>query len=178
MDIIILAINGFEEKAKEEKKLPAYVVPTSNFSDDNAYVYGIPCKVIQEADDNNIVVMSLITGIKYTIPKGWYRGYDNDIDAIRASSVKSSICRCGNPQLLNIIGKKYYPRDNSYITDFKGEWTSLIGEAVTIISLPFEDTIKNPFGISYTRTMVLVEYKGKVYRTMFMEWAFAPKTDE
>lgn len=177
MDIIILAINGFEEKAKKEKKLPAYVVPFSNFSDGNAFVYGIPCKVIEEAGDNNIVVMSLITGIKYTIPKSWNMEYDNDIDAIRASSIESSTCRCANPQLINIIGKKYYPKDNSYIADFEGKWASLIGETVTIISLPFDETIKNPFGKSYTRKMVLVEHKGKVYRTLFEEWSFFPKTN-
>ena len=174
---IIIFINDFGEKAKEEKKLPAYVVPTSNFSDCNAFVYGIPCKVIEEVADNNIVVVSLITGIKYTIPKSWNMEYDNDIDAIRASSMESSTCRCANPQLINIIGKKYYPKDNSYIADFEGKWVSLIGETVTIISLPFEQTFKTSCGVPYTRKMVLVEYKGKVYRTLFEEWCFFPKTD-
>ena len=173
MKIIILTTDDFAKKAKEEKKLPAYVVPTSNFSDKNTYLYGIPCKVIEEAGDNYIVVMSLITGIKYTIPKYWNKEYDNEIDAIRASSVKSSTCMCKNPQPLNVIGKKYYPKDNSYIADFEGKWTSLIGETVTIISLPFEETF-NLGGKEYVRKMVLVEYKGKVYRTMFMEWAFFP----
>ena len=175
---IIISINDFAEKAKKEKKLPAYVVPFSNFSMDNAYVYGVPCKVIQEVADNNIVVVSLITGIKYTIPNNFYVGYDNEIEAIRASAVKSSTCMCGNPQFLNIIGKKYYPKDNSYIADFEGKWVSLIGETVTIISLPFEQTFKTFAGVPYTRKMVLVEYKGKVYRTLFEEWCFFPKTDD
>ena len=171
--MLILTINDFAKKVKkEEKRLPAYVVPISNFSMDDAYVYGVPCKVIKEADDNNIVVMSLITGIRYTISKGWYVGYDNEIDAIRASSIERSMY--GRPQLLNIIGKKYYPKDNSYITDFKGKRVSLIGKTVTIVSLPFDETIEE-YGI--TRKMILVEYEGKIYRTMFMEWAFFPKAD-
>ena len=178
MEIIILTINDFTKKVKKEEKkeekLPAYVVPISNFSANNAYVYGVPCKVIQgqKADDDDIIVMSLITGIRYTIPKGWYIGYDNEIDAIRASSIERSMY--GKPQLLNIIGKKYYPKDNSYITDFKGRRVSLVGKTVTVVSLPFDETIES-YGI--TRKMILVEYEGKVYRTMFMEWAFFPKTE-
>lgn len=173
MEIIILTIDDFTKKVKKEEKLPAYVVPTSNFSANNAYIYGVPCEVIGEVDKENILVMSLITGIRYTIPKRWYVGYDNKIDAIRASSIERSMF--GNPQLLNIIGKKYYPKDNSYITDFKGKRVSLIGKTVTVVSLPFDETIEE-YGI--TRKMILVEYEGKVYRTMFMEWAFLPKTDE
>lgn len=178
---VILIINDFTKEPNKEKKLPAYVIPNSNFTAQHIFLIGIPCKVLSKApykkttvflgkqrDEDFIDVVSLVTGIKYTIPEGWYRGFDTKEAAIKASYYKGNFP--DNPNPINLLGAKYYPRDNSYISDFDGEWASLIDKPVTIKSLPFEDTIKE-----HRYRFILVEYEGKIYRTLFEEWALYPK---
>jgi len=171
-----------EEKKKEEKKLPKYIVPTSNF--DEGYISGIPCKVVSEkpykkmrkhfnseSEDDVIDVVSLLTGIKYTIPNDWYNGYDDIFEAVAKSKLPLHTLD-GNKK--SLIGKTYYVRDNSWITDFEGNHGSLIGLPCKVVSVPFKGIV-NPCGKDIVRTFILVENNGKIYRTLFGEWNFYPQ---
>lgn len=154
-----------------------YVVPTSNDCDSNSYLYGIPCRVVSkpyikkcnligggEFDENVVDVVSLLTGIKYTIYAEWCNVYLFAEDAIENSKLKTEY----DQTVSSIIGMKYYPKDNSYIEDEYGNWKSLLGKETVVCSLPYvgkTDTGKE-------KTFVNVMYQGNVYRTLFEEWWF------
>ena len=109
-------------------------------------------------------VVSLLTGIKYTIYAEWCDVYLFAEDAIENSKLKTEY----DQTVSSIIGKKYYPKDNSYIEDKNGNWKSLIGKETVVCSLPYvakTDTGKE-------KTFVNVMYQGNVYRTLFEEWCF------
>lgn len=185
--MIIFFISNIAKKqnkeVKKEKKLPLYVVPTSNFMSENGndvFLSGIPCRVASTApykqkrtdwgvtkEEDVIDVVSLATGIMYTIPVGWYKEFNSRDEAIEAGLIENII---PNPLSFDLVGKKYYPKDNSYIADFNGKWGNLIDKEVEIISLPFKDTVEI-VGKKYTKNFVLVNYQGKVYRTLFEEWS-------
>jgi hypothetical protein len=154
-----------------------YVVPTSNFCDSNAYLCGIPCRVVSkpyikkcnligigEVDKKVVDVVSLLTGIKYTTYAEWCDVYLFAEDAIENSKLKTEY----DQTVSSIIGKKYYPRDNSYIEDKNGNWKSLIGKETVVCSLPY--VAKTDTGKEHT--FVNVMYQGNVYRTLFEEWCF------
>lgn len=154
-----------------------YVVPTSNCCDCGVYLTGIPCKVVSEpyikkcniigigeVDEKMVDVVSLLTGIQYTIYAEWCDVYLFADDAIKNSKLKTEY----DQTVSSIIGMKYYPKDNSYIEDKNGNWKSLIGKETVVCSLPYvakTDTGKE-------RTFVNVMYQGNVYRTLFEEWCF------
>ena len=163
---------------------PNYVIPRSNFSTgtpDGAYLIGIPCKVISdpyiikendsilgEREEKVYDVISTVTGIQYTIPTGW----SDEYRTLEEANEHARIVGMYGGRVTDLIGKKYYPRDNSYIKDFQGKWYPLIRQECEIISLPFkEKTYEWPDKDDKEMTFVLVKYNNKVYRVLFEEWA-------
>lgn len=78
--------------------------------------------------------------------------------------------------LLNsLIGKKYIPRDNSYIREIvngeKKDWGALIGVPCKIISKPYIITISDGILKPYERRMIKVKSlkTGLIYEVMFAE---------
>ena len=142
MELIVIAI------ATQEKTTPNYVVPTSNFHDGQAYLLGVPCKVLSDHPykkvrktifgdpkvEDVIDVQSCVTSIKYTVPTDWVNGYD--------SLVK--------------------------VNDFDGKWGDLYKKKCEIVSVPFKE---KPSDSNYERTFILVRCEGKIYRTLFHEYA-------
>ena len=180
------------EPKKEEKKFPKYIVPTSNFgccSEDDAYISGIPCEVVSDRYEktektclglkpikrNYFDVVSLVTGIKYSVPdSGFYIGYDSAEDAVKNSLIANRI-----PMLIKspktIIGLRYFVKDNSWISDFNGQHAFLIGKPCTVVSLPFDGVVSLGNGNVGVKKFILVECFGKVYRTLFGEWNLYPE---
>ena len=156
---------------------PKYVVPTSNFA--NAHLLGVPCQVLnspyegEREDifgnikvDTVIDVKSCVSGIEYTIPYDWVEEYDSLVEA----NEHAQIIGHHFPEVRELIGKPYWPRDNSFITGLHGEtWVDLYHKECEIVSVPFTDvTGDDDFEKEYT--FILVKYNGKYYRTLFEEW--------
>lgn len=157
---------------------PKYVVPTSNFS--NAYLLGVPCLVLNnpyQREYKNIFgdikvktvidVKSCVSGLEYTIPYDWVEEYHSLVEA----NEHAQIIGHHFPEVRELIGKPYWPRDNSFITGLHGEtWEDLYYKECEIVSIPFTDTDGyNDLEKEYT--FILVKYNGKYYRTLFQEWA-------
>jgi hypothetical protein len=161
---------------------PKYVVPTSNFA--NAHLLGVPCQVLngpyegEREDifgnikvDTVIDVKSCVSGIEYTIPYDWVEGYDSLVEA----NENAQIIGHHFPEVRELLGKPYWPKDNSYITGLSGETgVDLYHKKCEIVSVPFtdvigEDDFEDDFEKEYT--FILVKYNGKYYRTLFEEWA-------
>lgn len=163
---------------------PNFIIPRSNFSTgspDGAFLIGVPCKVISEpyiikeknvfGETKNVEVYdvrSMVTNIKYTIPTGWADEYDTLEEANKHALIKGT----EHPSPTDLISRKYWPRDNSYILDFKGDWKSLIKKECWIISVPFKEKTYDEYP-DEERTFILVMYEGKTYRVLFEEWALA-----
>ena len=175
MELIVIAI------ATQEKTTPNYVVPTSNFTDGQASLLGVPCKVLSDQPykksrkrilgdvkvEDVIDVQSCVTGLKYTVPTEWTRGYDSLVDANEGAEIIGHHF----PDVKELIGKPYWPRDNSYISDFDGNWADLYKKECEILSVPFKETITTCTGEKKEHTFIFVKYNGKTYRTLFQEWA-------
>ena len=157
---------------------PKYVVPTSNFA--NAHLLGVPCQVLNgpyegEREDifgnikveTVIDVKSCVSGLEYTIPYDLVEGYNSLVEA----NEHAQIIGHHFPEVRELIGKPYWPRDCSFITGLHGEtWVDLYHKKCEIVSVPFIDTVGNDdFETEYT--FILVKYKGRYYRTLFREWA-------
>ena len=156
---------------------PKYVVPTSNFS--HAHLLGVPCQVLNgpyegEREDifgnikveTVIDVKSCVSGLEYTIPYDWVEGYDSLVEA----NENAQIIGHHFPEVRELLGKPYWPRDNSFITGLHGEtWVDLYHKKCEIVSVPFTDvTGDDDFEKEYT--FILVKYNGKCYRVLFEEW--------
>lgn len=150
-----------------------YVVPTSNCCYSDAYLCGIPCRVVSkpyikefngEGYKNMVDVVSLLTGIKYTIYAEWCDTYLFAENAIKNSKLKTEY----NQTIFSIMGMKYYPKDNSYIEDKNGNWKSLYGKETVVCSIPYVAMTDN----GKEKTFVNVMYQGNIYRTLFEEWCF------
>ena len=164
----------------QDKTTPNYVVPTSNFSDDG-YLLGVPCKVLSDQTykksrktilgdvkvEDVIDVQSCVTGLEYTVPTDWVKGYDSLVDA----NEDAQILGHHFPDVKELIGKPYWPRDNSYNADFDGKWADLYKKKCEIVSAPFKETIDTSIGKKKEYTFILVKYNGKTYRVLFREWA-------
>ena len=158
---------------------PKYVVPTSNCHD--AHLLGVPCLVVKgpyqkEYEDilgdigvkTVIDVKSCVSGLEYTIPYDWTEKYNSLVEA----NEHAQIIGHHFPEVRELIGKPYWPRDNSFITGFNGETlVDLYHKKCEIVSVPFVDTagvdsicpdMEYPF--------ILVKYNGKYYRVLFGEW--------
>lgn len=189
--VFVSAPKKAQPKKKVEKKLPKYIVPFSNFSTfsnnnrvDSAMIFGVACEVVSEpyktmrpkvvgegeVEEEVIDVVSLLTGIKYTIPTGWYKGYETREEAVYHSEINPALYY-GNVK--SLIGRTYYPKDNSYICDFEGNYAQLIGKPCKVVSIPFKGVAK-PVEEEIIYKFILVECEGKFYRTLFGEWNFYP----
>ena len=102
------------------------------------------------------------------------------IDAVIEDAIKEEERQERENLLNNLIGKKYIPRDNSYIREIvKGEkkdWhCSLIGVACEIISKPYIVTISRNSCKPFQQRMIKVKSRqtGFVYEVMFCEsWIY------
>ena len=156
---------------------PKYVVPTSNCRD--AYLLGVPCLVVKgpyqiECEDimgnikvkDVIDVKSCVSGLEYTISYGWTKKYNSLVEA----NEHAQIIGHHFPEVRELIGKPYWPRDNSFITELHGEtWVDLYHKKCEIVSVPFTDvTGDDDFEKKYT--FILVKYKGRYYRVLFEEY--------
>ena len=157
---------------------PKYVVPTSNCHD--AYLLGVPCLVVKgpyqkEYEDilgdigvkTVIDVKSCVSGLEYTIPYDWTEKYNSLVEA----NEHAQIIGHHFPEVRELIGKPYWPRDCSFITGLHGKtWEDLYHKKCEIVSVPFVDTVGNDdFETEYT--FILVKYNGKYYRVLFEERA-------
>ena len=158
---------------------PKYVVPTSNFLD--AYLLGVPCQVVKgpyqkEMKDillgdirvkTVIDVKSCVSGLEYTIPYALVEGYNSLVEA----NEHAQIIGHHFPEVRELIGKPYWPRDNSFITGLHGETgVDIYHKECEIVSVPFTDvTGDDDFEKKYT--FILVKYNGRYYRVLFEEWA-------
>lgn len=160
---------------------PKYVVPTSNFLD--AYLLGVPCQVVKgpyRKEMKNILggievktvidVKSCVSGLEYTIPYDWAEKYNSLVEA----NEHAQIIGHHFPEVRELIGKPYWPKDNSFITGLHGEtWVDLYHEKCEIVSVPFTDvTGDDDFEKEYT--FILVKHNGKYYRVLFEEWGLRP----
>ena len=157
---------------------PKYVVPTSNFTD--AHLIGVPCLVLKgpyqrvkkhiwggSHIETVIDVKSCVSGLEYAIPIIWTEKYNSLVEA----NEHAQIIGHHFPDVRELIGKPYWPRDNSFITGLHREtYIDLYRKKCEIISVPFADTIgDNDCEKEYT--FILVKHNGKYYRTLFEEWA-------
>ena len=157
---------------------PKYVVPTSNFA--NAHLLGVPCRVLNgpyegEREDifgnikveTVIDVKSCVSGLEYTVSYDWAEKYNSLVEA----NGNAQIIGHHFPEVRELIGKPYWPKDNSFITGLHGEtWVDLYHKECEIVSVPFTDvTGDDDFEKKYT--FILVKYNGKYYRVLFEEWA-------
>lgn len=157
---------------------PKYVVPTSNFA--NAHLLGVPCQVLNgpyEGERENISgnikvetvidVKSCVSGIEYTIPYNWVEEYDSLVEA----NEETRIIGHHFPEVRELLGKPYWPKDNSFITGLNGETgVNLYHKKCEIVSVPFMD-IADVDDTDKVYPFILVKYKGRYYRTLFREWA-------
>ena len=168
--------------ANVKDNTPKYVVPTSNCHD--AYLLGVPCLVVKgpyqkEMKDillgdirvkSVIDVKSCVSGLEYTIPYDWVEKYNSLVEA----NEHAQIIGHHFPEVRELIGKPYWPRDNSFITGLHGEtWVDLYHKECEIVSVPFTDvTGDDDFEKEYT--FILVKHNGKYYRVLFEEWGLRP----
>ena len=157
---------------------PKYVVPRSNFPD--AYLLGVPCLVVKgpyrkEMKDilgginvkSVIDVKSCVSGLEYTIPYDWVEKYNSLVEA----NEHAQIIGHHFPEVRELIGKPYWPKDNSYITGLNGETgVDLYHKKCEIVSVPFMD-IADVDDTDEIYPFILVKYNGKCYRVLFEEWA-------
>ena len=156
---------------------PKYVIPTSNCCD--AYLLGVPCLVLKgpyKKERKGILgdikvktvidVKSCVSGLEYTISYDWTEKYNSLVEA----NEHAQIIGHHFPEVRELLGKPYWPRDNSFITGLHGEtWVDLYHKECEIVSVPFTDvTGDDDFEKKYT--FILVKYNGKYYRVLFGEW--------
>lgn len=182
---IIIITEEVSEK-KFESIVGKYIIATSNFHD--AYILGIPCKIISEPyavknerHDKYIKVMSCITGIQYTIPykPSWFNVYDTFDEVLAAAETKKLLYRgyhiFRNPfecrEMYRLVGNKYYPIDNSYSEDIKGNSLWVANTVVEIVGVPF--ITRNLYG-DYVWFVPVKTKDGKVGSCLFMEWKLVP----
>lgn len=157
---------------------PKYVVPTSNCFD--AYLLGVPCLVLKGPYQKEVTdifgnfkvktvidVKSCVSGLEYTIPYDRTEKYNSLVEA----NEHAQIIGHHFPEVRELIGKPYWPRDCSFITGLHREtWEDIYHKKCEIVSVPFVDkTGDDDFKKEYT--FILVKYKGRYYRVLFEECA-------
>lgn len=155
---------------------PKYVVPTSNCFD--AYLLGVPCLVLKgpyqkEYEDifgnfkvrTVIDVKSCVSGLEYTIPYDLVEGYNSLVEA----NEYAQIIGHHFPEVRELIGKPYWPRDCSFVIGLHGKtWLDLYHKKCEIVSVPFVDKTGDD-DLEKEYTFILVKYKGRYYRVLFEE---------
>lgn len=182
---ITVIVEEVPEK-KSESIIGKYLISHFNFGD--AYILGIPCKITSEPyavkniySDKNIKVMSCITGIEYEIPYDpeWLEVYDTFDEVLTTTAAKKLLSRghhlfC-DPRLCRemyrLVGKKYYPMDNSYSEDTNGNRLWVADTVVEIVGPPYIG--KNPHGKDEWFVTVKTR-KGEIGKCLFMEWKLIP----
>lgn len=99
------------------------------------------------------------------------------IAAIVDAGIEDAIKECQKrEELLNqLIGKKYVPQDNSYVSEIingkKRDSGYLIGVPCEIVSRPYIITVSNGYTKPYQRRMIRVKSlrTGFIYEVMFAE---------
>lgn len=181
---------------EKETNVGKYIVPTSNFSGygkdilDDSYVIGIPCKILTEPyqkrkknilghyegiDKDVIDVMSMVTGMTYTIPTEWGNIFDTLEEANNLARIKGTY----NPSTKNLIGKKYWPYSNSFNKDMvTGARYNLVDKECRIVSEPFREKTgdKDSHFKNVECDFILVYYEGMVYRVQFGEWGLQERS--
>lgn len=188
---ITVTIEEVPEK-KSELITGKYIITTSNFG--NAYILGIPCKIMSEPyvgvkhyfskdkTDNYIRIMSCITGLGYEIPytPDWFKVYDTFEDVLITAEAENLLHRgypiFRNPlqhreMLYGLVGKEYYPTDNSYSENINGGRLLVANKVVEIVGVPFID--KNPYE-NYAWFVTVKTKDGDVGKCLFMEWKLVP----
>jgi hypothetical protein len=180
---ITITIEEVPEK-KSELIVGKYLISKSNYGD--AYILGIPCKIMSEPyavknDGYHIKVISCITGIEYEIPYSpeWLEVYDSYISVIEASEsfLHRGYTIYSLPEVTRgiasqVVGKEYYPVDNSYskLLSKRGDsWVA--AKKVKIISEPYLDT--TPYGEKIPFVNVR-KNDGSIVKCMFTEWKLLP----
>ena len=113
-----------------------------------------------------IDVKSCVSGLEYAIPTIWTEKYNSLVEA----NEHAQIIGHHFPEVRELIGKPYWPKDNSFITGLHGEtWVDLYHKKCEIVSVPFTDvTGDDDFEKEYT--FILVKCNEKYYRVLFEEW--------
>lgn len=169
-----------------------YIITRSNFGE--ADILDIPCKVVSEPFMGTykscafekrkrmcIKVVSCITGISYTIPydTDWFDVYNSYISVIVASErfLHHDYIIYQNPEktpviMRQVIGKKYYPMDNSYSELLSTHGDRYVArKEVKIISEPYLDTTSDGNKILFVNVQ---KDDGSIVKCMFMEWKLLP----
>ena len=185
---VIVIIEEVPEKKPEKKPEPIvgkYIITKSNYG--GAYIMGIPCKIMSEPyavkdeyHDKNIKVMSCITGIEYEIPykPSWFKVYDT-FDEVLTTTEAENLIYYGyhifqDPlccEICGLVGKEYYPIDNSYSEDTNGRRMWVANEVVKIVDVPFIK--KTPYG-NYEWFVTVKTKGGQTGKCLFMEWKLIP----
>jgi hypothetical protein len=165
---------------------PKYVIPRSNFTETDAYLLGIPCKVVSEKYRKRgkmyMEVLSCVTGIKYEIPceMDWLDVFDNFADLFKEKRIQRLIDRGVSfvkdpenyPKLSRrLAGKFYFPMDNSYSAKPNGERLWVANEVVTLISEPFLGLTEHGNEVWF---VFVKKLNGEAGKCMFMEWKLVP----
>lgn len=182
-----------ENKVKKNNIIKGkYIITRLNYS--GAYILGVPCKVVSEPFMETyescafgkrkrmcIKVMSCITGILYTIPydTNWFDVYDDYFSVLKVSEsfINRGYIIYHDPEVTGgikeqVVGKKYYPMDNSYskLLSACGDcWVA--GEEVKIVSEPYIDSTPYDKKIPFVNVQ---KNDGSFVKCMFMEWKLLP----
>lgn len=144
------------------------IIPRSNFGD--VMLLGIPCNVIPESDDGFVTeVVSTITGMHYDLKTEWCDEWCDEYTSLTEANKHTMIKGSERPVLDSIIGKKYWPRDNSYIIDVSNpddKWIDLYKKECEIVSTPFKSN----------RWYIKVKHDKKNYFVPFHEWFMTKPT--
>ena len=190
INIIIITENILKKKFKSI--IGKYLIANSNFGD--AYISGIPCKItsdpyigknpyLSKDKVEYIQVMSCITGHEYEIPyvPGWFKMYDTFEEVLTTPEAEKLLYRgyhlfndsgSSSESKKQLIGKEYYPMDNSYSENFTdGGRFWVAGETVTILCKPYMD--KTPYG-DKKQFITVKREDGKIGKCLFMEWKLVP----
>ena len=189
---ITITIEETENKVKENNIIEGkYIISRSNFG--HSYILGVPCKVVSEPFMGTyesyawkkecmcIKVVSCITGLPYTIPydTDWFKVYDSYASVLEASEsfLHHGYAIYPDPEatrdiMVQVVGKKYYPIDNSYTKLLSKRGNSFVaGKEVKIISGPYIDT--TPYGEKIQFVNVQKD-DGSIVKCMFTEWKLLP----
>ncbi len=173
-----------------ESNVGKFVVPTHNYSEvdeNDAYLADVPCKILSEpymatvktffgtSERRELVdVKSMVSNIKYTIPTSLFGPvYDTLAEANKHAKIQG----VENPRMKDLIGKKYYPFDNSWNKDLvNGMWHNLVDSDCIITGLPFKEPTGDPLPDVRDKKMVFVHVlsNGQVHRVLYGDWGLIP----
>ena len=180
-----------EKTLQVEEVLPEYVVMTSNYSNSGAMISGVPCKVLgkpyikpwkkfiygvgyRNVPTEVIDLKSCVTGYIYTVPndKSWRK----EFLSLAQANLKADIKGHHFPDPTDLIGKPFWPRDNSYITNLTRQetWTDLCYKHCVIATAPYDGEYKDIFGDTHKRKFIKVWYDHNLYEVHFDEWCLTP----